>query len=145
MAEEIANQQDLYVRKVRPMVDQATVVGLIWGFGMISAAFILGGSTRSFTNIPLVLIVIGGTLDNLTTIGLSISVALLTTFCGTILANMVFLPLATKLERNSAEEPLVSNIYVMGPTSIRHQENPRRLEMLLNSILPPSEPVRYFD
>ena len=64
---------------------------------------------------------------------------------GTVPANMVALSLATKLERNSAEEPLVSNNYVMGPTSIRHQENPRRLEMLLNSILPPSEPIRYFD
>ena len=145
MAEEIANQQDLYVRKVRPMMDQATVVGLVFGFGIISAAFILGGSTRSFTNIPLVLIVIGSTLDNLTTIGLSISVALLTTFYGAVLANMVFLPLATKLERNSAEETLVSKIYLMGPTPVRHQANPRRLEMLLNSILPPSRRVHYFD
>ena len=58
---------------------------------------------------------------------------------------MVALPLATKLERNSAEKPLVNTIYVMGPTSIRHQKNPRRLEMLLNSILPPSRRVGYFD
>ena len=145
MAEEIANQQDLYVRKVRPMMDQATVVGLVCGFGMISAAFILGGSTRSFINIPLVLIVIGGTLDNLTTIGLSISVALLTTFYGAVLANMVFLPFATKLERNSAQKILASKRYLMEPTPIRHQANPRRLEMLLNSIILPSKRVRYCD
>ena len=145
MAEEIANQQDLYVRKVRPMMDQATVVGLVCSIGMISAAFILGGSTRSFINIFSVLIVIGGPLDNLMTISLSMSVAILTTFYGAVLANMVFLPLATKLERNSAEETLVSKIYLMGPTPVRHQANPRRCEMLLDSILPPSRRVRYFD
>ncbi len=33
----------------------------------------------------------------------------------------------------------------MGVVSIGRQENPRRLEMLLNSILPPAKRVQYFD
>ena len=84
-------------------------------------------------------------LRALATLGPAMAVALLTTFYGAVLANMVFLPLASKLERNSTEEALVNNIYLMGSASIGRQENPRRLEMLLNSLLPPSQRVRYFD
>ena len=86
-----------------------------------------------------------GRLNDPSTIGPSMAVALLTTFYGAVLANMVFLPLAAKLERNSTEEALVNNVYLMGATSIGRQENPRRLEMLLNSLLPPSQRVQYFD
>ncbi|MEE8394004.1 MAG: MotA/TolQ/ExbB proton channel family protein [Rhodospirillales bacterium] len=86
-----------------------------------------------------------GNLDDPSTIGPSMAVALLTTFYGAVLANMVFSPLASKLERNSAEEAMISNVYLMGAASVGRQENPRRLEMLLNSILPPSKRVRYFD
>ncbi len=86
-----------------------------------------------------------GNLDDPSAIGPAMAVALLTTFYGAVLANMVFLPLASKLERNSMEEALVNNIYLMGAASIGRQENPRRLEMLLNSLLSPSLRVRYFD
>jgi chemotaxis protein MotA len=86
-----------------------------------------------------------GNLDNPATIGPSMAVALLTTFYGAVLANMVFLPLASKLERNSQEEALINNLIVMGAASIVNQENPRRLEMMLNSILPPANRVQYFD
>ena len=86
-----------------------------------------------------------GDLDDPSTIGPSMAVALLTTFYGAVLANMVFSPLAAKLERNSAEEAMISNVYLMGAASIGRQENPRRLEMLLNSVLPPSKRVQYFD
>ncbi len=86
-----------------------------------------------------------GNLDDPSTIGPSMAVALLTTFYGAVLANMVFMPLASKLERNSAEESLINTLYIMGAASIGRQENPRRLEMLLNSILPPSKRVEYFD
>ena len=58
---------------------------------------------------------------------------------------MFFSPLASKLERNSAEEALVNSVYVMGAASVGRQENPRRLEMLLNSVLPPAKRVQYFD
>ncbi|MBT6117152.1 MAG: flagellar motor protein MotA [Rhodospirillaceae bacterium] len=86
-----------------------------------------------------------GNLEDPSTIGPSMAVALLTTFYGAILGNMVFAPLAAKLERNSGEEGLVHHIYLMGATSIGRQENPRRLEMLINTVLPPAKRVRYFD
>ncbi len=85
-----------------------------------------------------------GNLDDPTTIGPSMAVALLTTFYGAVLANMVFTPLATKLERNSENETSVHRVYTLGAASISRQENPRRLEMLLNTGLPPGDRVSYF-
>jgi len=85
-----------------------------------------------------------GNLEDPSNIGPSMAVALLTTFYGAILASMVFMPLASKLERNSSEETLISQLYVMASASIGRQENPRRLEMLLNTVLPPAHRVEYF-
>lgn len=86
-----------------------------------------------------------GNLDSPERIGPAMSVALLTTLYGALLANVVFLPLASKLERNATVEQLVSQIYTMGVASMGRQENPRRLEMLLNTVLPAGQQIRYFD
>lgn len=86
-----------------------------------------------------------GNLEDPSSIGPAMAVALLTTFYGAVLANMVFAPMSSKLERNSIEESMVNTIYVMGAASIGRQENPRRLEMMLNSVLPPAKRVEYFD
>ncbi len=85
-----------------------------------------------------------GNLDDPTLIGPSMAVALLTTFYGAILSNVVFAPLASKLERNAYEDQLVNHIYVLGVVSIARKENTRRLEMLLNSVLPPQKRIRRF-
>lgn len=79
------------------------------------------------------------------TIGPSMAVALLTTFYGAILGTAVLAPMAAKLERNSNEETLHRRLVMLAMGSIARQENPRQLEMLLNSELPPSERVIYFD
>jgi len=86
-----------------------------------------------------------GNLDDPSTIGPSMAVALLTTFYGALLANLIFLPLAAKLETNSILEETISSMYLLGVSSVGRQENPRRLEMLLNSSLSPSDRVRFFD
>lgn len=86
-----------------------------------------------------------GNLDDPNSIGPSMAVALLTTLYGAILANMVFSPLSGKLERNSTEEAALMNVYTMGAGSIGRQENPRRLETLLNTQLAPSKRVQFFD
>lgn len=83
-------------------------------------------------------------LEDPATIGPSMAVALLTTFYGACLANMVFNPLASKLERNAAEDMLTNHLCVTAAASIGRQENPRRLEMLFNTMLPPSQRVDYF-
>jgi chemotaxis protein MotA len=86
-----------------------------------------------------------GSLDSPESIGPAMSLALLTTLYGALMANVVFLPLASKLERNATVEQLVSQIYTMGVASMGRQENPRRLEMLLNTVLPAGQQIRYFD
>ena len=78
-------------------------------------------------------------------IGPNMAVALLTTFYGAILSTVVFGPMAAKLERNSGRETLIRLLVLMGMSSIARQENPRRLEMLLNSELPPEHRIRYFE
>jgi chemotaxis protein MotA len=34
---------------------------------------------------------------------------------------------------------------LIGAASAARQENPRRLEMLLNAVLPPAQRIRYFE
>ena len=86
-----------------------------------------------------------GNLQDPSAIGPAMAVALLTTFYGAVLANMVFHPLATKLDRNSEVEAMVNQIYMIGAASISRQENPRRLELTINAILSPVQRVSYFD
>ena len=83
-------------------------------------------------------------LNDPAAIGPSMAVAVLTTFYGAVLSTMVFAPLASKLDRNAENDVLVANIYMLTAASIARQENPRRLEGLLNALLPPEKRVRYF-
>jgi len=84
-------------------------------------------------------------LDNPSAIGPAMAVALLTTFYGAIMGNVVISPMAGKLENNSNDETLFKSLIMTAMMAIARQENPRRLEMLLNSELPPSQRIRYFD
>jgi chemotaxis protein MotA len=84
-------------------------------------------------------------LEDPSTIGPGMAVALLTTFYGAVLATLVFAPLAAKLERNSADEMLINQIYLIACVSIGRQENPRRLEAQVNALLPPTRRVRFFN
>lgn len=84
-------------------------------------------------------------LENPETIGPAMAVALLTTFYGAILGTVIMAPLAVKLEKNSSDEALLKTLVITSCISIARQENPRRLEMLLNAELPPSKQIKYFD
>ncbi len=80
-----------------------------------------------------------GHLDDPGRIGPGMALALLTTFYGALLANVVLGPLAAKLDRNAAAEDLLRRIYLIGATAIARQDSPRRLETLLNTVLPPEQ------
>lgn len=86
-----------------------------------------------------------GTLDDPSSIGPAMSVALLTTFYGAIMAHMVFIPLAARAERLSSDETLLNSVYALGAASMGRKENPRQLELIVNTILPPAQKVNYFD
>lgn len=85
-----------------------------------------------------------GHLDDPAAIGPGMAVALITTFYGAVLSTLVFAPLAAKLERNSGDETLINQIYLLGCLSIGRQENPRRLETQLNALLPPARRIKHF-
>lgn len=85
-----------------------------------------------------------GNLDDPSSIGPNMAIALLTTFYGAIFSTMVFSPISSKLERNSTDETLVAQIYTLGAASIGRKENPRRLETMINALLPPARRVQYF-
>jgi len=85
-----------------------------------------------------------GNLNDPSTIGPNMAIALLTTFYGAILGSMLFSPLASKLERNSEKEALNARIYMFAAASIGRQENPRRLEALVNALLPPANRISTF-
>lgn len=78
-------------------------------------------------------------------IGPAMAIALLTTFYGAILGTIVMAPLAVKLEKRSSDEFMMKSLVKIAAVSIASQDNPRKLEMLLNSELPPAQRIRYFD
>ncbi len=84
-------------------------------------------------------------LDDPNKIGPAMALALLTTFYGAILGTVILAPMAAKLERNTEDEIMIRNLLVTGMVSISKQDNPRRLEAVLNSILPPKDRIKYFD
>ncbi len=69
-------------------------------------------------------------------LGASMSVALVTTFYGCILANLIFNPIATKLRIRHSEEELCKTIIIEGVLSIQAGENPKFLKEKLISFLP---------
>lgn len=83
------------------------------------------------------------TIDDPSTIGPSMSVALVTTFYGVVLANVVFLPLARKLKARNNEEILTKELIVEGLLSIQAGENPRIIEEKLKTFIPPSMRKNY--
>ena len=72
-------------------------------------------------------------------LGSSMSVALVTTFYGCILANVIFNPIATKLKIRHSEEELCKTIIIEGVLSIQAGENPKFLKEKLISFLPQAQ------
>lgn len=70
-------------------------------------------------------------------IGDAMSVALLTTFYGALLANGLFLPWAQKLENHAKREERNSELIIEGVIFIQQGGNPRLLGDLLSSFLSP--------
>ena len=76
-------------------------------------------------------------IDDPSTIGPALATALMTTFYGLILANLLLIPLATKLShRTESEEKLFRAIRV-GAIGIHDLANPQRIKRNMNALLPP--------
>jgi len=70
-------------------------------------------------------------------IGAPMAVALLTTFYGTILANLLFLPISGKLKTRSKQEILEKQMVVEGIVAIQSGDNHRIVEQKLKAFLSP--------
>jgi chemotaxis protein MotA len=86
-----------------------------------------------------------GKLEDPSTIGPSMALALLTTFYGALLGTMVLTPLATKLEKRMDDDMMQKVLVLSAALSIAKQENPRLLEMQLNTLVAPKNRVKYFE
>lgn len=82
------------------------------------------------------LVVMLGNMSDPDSLGPSMAVALLTTLYGSLLANLICLPLADKLANRSKEELLLKDIVIKGVMSIQSGDNPRVVEQKLKSFLP---------
>ncbi len=76
-------------------------------------------------------------LDDPSSIGPSMAVALITTLYGSMMANWICTPVASKLKLNNASEMQVKEIMIEGLLSIQAGENPRVIEEKLKSFLSP--------
>lgn len=74
-------------------------------------------------------------LQDPSTLGPSMAVALLTTLYGTVLANLVFVPMASKLENKTEEEIFIKQIIIEGVIGVQSGQNPRILEEKLGAFL----------
>ena len=104
-----------------------TMASLAPGFGMIGTLIGLINMLRK--------------LDDPSSIGPSMSVALVTTFYGSLLANLFFSPMATKLKYKSRREMLLKEIMLEGMLSIQAGENPRIIGEKLKAFLPPKDRI----
>ena len=78
-------------------------------------------------------------MDDPNAIGPAMAVALLTTFYGSLLANLVGIPIANKLKQRSAEELAAKGVVAQGLLSILNGENPRFMVDRLNASLAPGD------
>jgi chemotaxis protein MotA len=82
-------------------------------------------------------------LDDSSGIGAGLSVALITTFYGTIFANLIFAPLAGKLKEFSEKEINEKKMLRAGILALANSENPRILEKKMLSFCTPDEKLEY--
>ena len=84
-------------------------------------------------------------MNDPSSIGPAMAVALITTFYGSVLANILFLPIAGKLRYRSREENLAKEMTHQGVLSLSRGDNPRIIEQKLHSFLPPNLRVSAFE
>ena len=78
-------------------------------------------------------------MNDPTTIGPSMAVALITTLYGSMLANWIAVPVVGKLNSKNNTEMVIKEVMIEGLLSIQAGENPRVIEEKLKSFLSPAE------
>jgi chemotaxis protein MotA len=76
-------------------------------------------------------------MEDPSSIGPAMAVALITTFYGALMANLVFLPISGKLKTRSEEELLLKELMLEGIMAVAKGDNPRIVEQKLHAFLSP--------
>jgi chemotaxis protein MotA len=74
-------------------------------------------------------------LSDVNSVGPKMAIALITTFYGAVLANLIFIPMTVQLKRRSATETLEMNLVLEGIAYIRKGVNPRFMKGVLENYL----------
>jgi len=82
------------------------------------------------------LVIMLGSMDDPSTIGPAMAIALLTTLYGAVIANLVAMPIAEKLALRSRHEVMLKSIVIRGVMAIQSGDNPRIVEQKLKTFLP---------
>lgn len=85
------------------------------------------------------LIIMLSDLEDPSNIGSGMATALITTFYGSLFANLVFIPVANNLRTQTEEELLTGEMMIEGILAIQSGVNPRIVEEKLLPYLPPKE------
>lgn len=123
------NIREILETKINNMEDRHSVgqnIFLKWaelgpGFGML-------GTLIGLINML-------GSLTDPSTIGSGMAVALVTTFYGSLMANLIFIPIAQNLQSRTQVEATVSEMIMEGVLAIQSGQNPRVIEQKLESYL----------
>jgi chemotaxis protein MotA len=78
-------------------------------------------------------------LEDKSALGPNMAVALITTLYGSMMANLLMIPMAGKLKNQDAAEAKVKEMQIEGVLSIQAGDNPRILAMKLLSYLEPAD------
>jgi chemotaxis protein MotA len=78
-------------------------------------------------------------LEDKSALGPNMAVALITTLYGSMLANLLFIPMGGKLKNQDGAETKVKEMQIEGVLSIQAGDNPRILAMKLLSYLDPGD------
>ncbi|MDA3959394.1 MAG: MotA/TolQ/ExbB proton channel family protein [Planctomycetota bacterium] len=110
------------------------------GKGVIDAA---GSAAPAFGMIGTLvgLILMLQNLDDPSALGPGMAIALITTFYGAVLANLMFIPLAGKLGARNNEEVLTKQVMIEGVLAIQAGENPNVIRERLNGFMSPNSRV----
>jgi chemotaxis protein MotA len=109
--------------------------GLLEALGKYAPAFGMIGTLIG-------LVAMLANMDDPSLIGAGMAAALITTLYGSLLANVIFLPMADKLALRSQEEVLNKTIIIQGVMAIQSGDNPRNVASKLMTFLPPSHQTR---
>lgn len=81
--------------------------------------------------------------EDISKVSSGMAVALITTFYGSMLANIFFIPISSKLKARHDDEMLCKQIVVEGIISIQAGENPKHIEEKLLAFLPQKSRDKY--